>query len=241
MFFGSFAHLFGPNIVRSQAALVSDVEPPATNHGMSPGRQAAIGDFKTALFTISGRSRLDEADDVVFTENVQIAIGIGHGALADTAITPGYFPGVELQGCQNRVAEAVKVPIYQHDTAMMVFHVPSEIGLGRFHVFALGCEIEQGATRVVPRRIEDFIVREDGRCDVGRAVGRLRVAPQQLSVRRTKTDSGVCSECHQGANTTDVCCDQRRITWRVAESLAGPYSLTCHLVECDNRGIASTR
>ena len=68
----------------------------------------------------------------------------------------------------------------------------------------LGPELQQRGARVVGRREEDLVVEEDGRRDVGRAVGGLRVAPHQLAVGRAHADRRLRGQRHDRAHALHI-------------------------------------
>src|SRR5678816_2886047 len=138
-----------PHIICGESALIADVQTPAANDGMRPGGQAAVRNFKMPFLAIAIGRCFNQADTIVFTEDVQIAVRISDGSFPDTAVTPRDPASVKLKDRQDGIVEAIQISVNQHYPAVMVLHVLCEVGLRGFHLTALSCEVQQRAACAV--------------------------------------------------------------------------------------------
>src|SRR2546427_12989620 len=113
---------------------------------MRPARKSLIGDAKPTLFLVASRTGLGQSDDVVLALYIKVAVGERERAFADAAVAPHHLAGREFQAREDRVVEAVEVPVHQHDAAMMILHLPGEIDFLRIDDTVLSGQAEQRPT-----------------------------------------------------------------------------------------------
>src|SRR5580692_3161385 len=95
-----------PDIVRGQRALVADVQPPAAHDRVRPARKTLIGDPEAPFLLVASGAGLGQPNHIVFTLDVQVAVGVGERAFPDAPIPPHHLAGRELEAGQDRVVEA---------------------------------------------------------------------------------------------------------------------------------------
>src|SRR4030095_3643073 len=116
---------------------------------MSPGGQSAVRNFKVPFLAIALGGSFDQPYHIPFTEDIKVAVGIGDRSLSHAAVTPGKPAGVELNRGQDGVVEAIQISVNEHDTAVMILHVSSEIAFHRLHFATLSGQVEEPATGAV--------------------------------------------------------------------------------------------
>ena len=106
----------------------------------------------------------------------------------------------------------------------------------RAHLAIPRRQAEQRRPGAVVRRVEDFVVVEDRRGDVGGVVRDRLKPPHQPAVRCADADAGARRQRHDDSHALDVGSDRRGIAGFVAQLLAGPHRLAGYLVERDDSG-----
>src|SRR6185436_12053085 len=91
--------------------LITDVEPTSAYHRMRPARPALVGNGESPLLPVSGWRRLNEPDDVIFTQDVEIPVGRRDRALPHAAIAPHHLACRKFEARENRVVEPVEIAI----------------------------------------------------------------------------------------------------------------------------------
>src|SRR5881396_69560 len=104
--------LLRADVVRRQRGLIADVQAAIADDWMRPARQPLIGDPKPTLFLVARGTGLRESDDVVFALYIKVAVGERERAFADAAVAPHHLAGRKFQACEDRVVEAVQVPVH---------------------------------------------------------------------------------------------------------------------------------
>src|SRR5215813_9283702 len=110
-------------VVAGEGALIPDVEFSCAHHGMSPARPALVGNFEPAGFVISRWSRIRQADNIVFAQQVEPAISISNSSLPDAAVPPDRLAGRKFHAGKYCIVETVQVSIDQHHSPVVVHHV----------------------------------------------------------------------------------------------------------------------
>src|SRR4029453_10017932 len=115
------------NVVRGQRSLVADVQSSACHDWMRPAGQSLILNLEPALFDVAAWYCLGQTNDVVFAQEIEVSLCVRQRALADTAVAPHRVAGREFDAREDRVVEAVAVPIHQHHATVMGRQLPLEL------------------------------------------------------------------------------------------------------------------
>ena len=109
----------------------------------------------------------------------------------------------------------------------MVAHVPVEIDLGSL---AVRGGLEQYATRAVIAGKKHVSIVNDGRGNVGGAVGDPGVSPEQRAILGVEADGSLRGEQGQGVRAADIQCNRRGIAGLIVLRL--PEEVARVLVQC---------
>src|SRR5215813_3268414 len=189
------------HVINSQRSLVAEVEPSTDHDRISPAWPSLVGNRESSLFDVGVRIGFGQPDDVVFTEQVEHSVSVSQRAFAHAASGPHLLARGEFDAGQDGVGETVKIAVHQDHAAVMVLHVLGEVYLLSLDLAALRAQPEQRPARPVRRSEEDFVVGEDRRRAVGRAVCWRRMAPHELAVAGADADRRARGEIHIRADS----------------------------------------
>src|ERR1035437_9606339 len=203
-------------VVAVEVVLLAQVKAPVGDHGWRPGGVRSARDFEARFLRVGFRRGLNQTDSAVFAHAIEALVGVRAVAFADAAVAPCHLAGHPLHGGEDGAGVAVQVVAHQHAGSVVVAHVFIEIDLGRLHSATLRREFQEGATGAVVGGNEDVVLVDDGRGDIGGAVGDIGVAPQQFAVFHIQPDSGAGGEDGQAAGCAGIERDRRGIARAIA-------------------------
>src|SRR5262245_32673605 len=103
------------DVVGGEDGLIANVERAAAHNRVRPAWQPLVLNLEASLLLVARRRGDRKADDVVFAEKIEVAVGVGERTLSHTAVTPHRLAGGEIEARQNRSVESVQIPVDQHD------------------------------------------------------------------------------------------------------------------------------
>src|SRR5262249_8673899 len=206
------------HIVAEQDIVIAQVELAIGDDGVRPGGElrVVVGLVEAAPFLVAVRRGVHQGHRPLLTPDVEPAVRRGERALAHRGVVPFDLAGLGVGAHQLLFVRAVLIiPDADESADVAGQGLVEEYLLGR-EALSLGYELDHGprAALAAAGGAEHVAVPHDGRRDVGQAVGRLRVAPEQLAVAGRDADQLARDEVHVLFDAAGLGDDDRRIGGR---------------------------